>query len=316
MIRAAFALCAALLAPCLLFAGAALASVPSDQTDAQPATQTQSPATYTATAPEQTTPYQDSATYEATGRRSRSIDGRIVGGTPVPIGAYPWIVAIGRADKPLLVGQFCGGSLIGTDWVLTAAHCVDLLVSLDDVVVMYGSNHLDKGGEKLEVAQILIHEEWDRPTHKNDIALIRLQSPPKGLTAIRPLAKAQAAQLFGDTALAVVAGWGLTETGAASNDLRHVGVEVVSNQRCNQPASYDGDIVPTMVCAGFIEGERDACGGDSGGPLMVFDRKGGFLLAGIVSFGDGCALPEKFGVYTRVADFGDWIAQSQKTPRP
>jgi secreted trypsin-like serine protease len=83
----------------------------------------------------------------------------------------------------------------------------------------------------------------------------------------------------------------------------------VPNDRCNNAASYNNRILPTMLCAGRARGGIDACQGDSGGPLIRGGEPGDAVLVGIVSFGDGCARPNKFGVYTRVSSYRGWIKE-------
>lgn len=98
-----------------------------------------------------------------------------------------------------------------------------------------------------------------------------------------------------------VSGWGATsEGGPGSATLLAVYKPVVSNAACN--AAYNGGITDGMICAGVPEGGRDACQGDSGGPLTA-----GNIVIGIVSWGQGCARPNFFGVYARVAHYRNWI---------
>jgi secreted trypsin-like serine protease len=92
------------------------------------------------------------------------------------------------------------------------------------------------------------------------------------------------------------------------NALMEVTLPAVSNARCNKPASYDGKIKNMMFCAGRKEGGPDSCQGDSGGPATVTTPTG-LKLAGIVSWGDGCGFPNKYGVYTRVSAFTSWVEQ-------
>ena len=89
---------------------------------------------------------------------------------------------------------------------------------------------------------------------------------------------------------------------------RRVGLEIVSNESCNAPSAYAGGITSGMLCAGFRAGGKDSCQGDSGGPLVVSDGSGGFYQAGVVSWGEGCGTPNKYGVYTRVSSYQTWIA--------
>jgi secreted trypsin-like serine protease len=96
--------------------------------------------------------------------------------------------------------------------------------------------------------------------------------------------------------------------GSTSDLLRKVEIPIVANGVCNSPQSYAGRISENMICAGHTEGGKDSCQGDSGGPLIV--RKGtGFVLAGVVSWGRGCALADFYGVYARAARYRDWITQ-------
>lgn len=284
----------------------AVADEPKGRLGPLPADQVAKPRDRAASQP--LSPYDDALAYKEKGSRALAIEGRIVGGTPAPIGAYPWTVAIGTAGEPMSVGQFCGGSLIAPRWVVTAAHCVDRVRSPERISVKHGSNYLSSGGQITEVAEIRIHPQWNRARFANDVALLRLKSDVADATPVRLLAQESANELFATGTLAVVAGWGLTAgNGAPSDVLRHVGVKVVANETCNAPNSYAGQIEENMVCAGFAAGEKDSCQGDSGGPLMIFDRKGGYMLAGVVSWGEGCAQPDKYGVYARISLLKSWI---------
>jgi transmembrane serine protease 9 len=201
-------------------------------------------------------------------------------------------------------GHFCGGSFVAPDWVITAAHCA-YGTAADKIQVLGGTNSLSKGGLLHFVDRVVVHEKYDRDTQDYDVALLHLGSRFTGKT-IPLLTTAEAGRLAAPGTLAIVAGWGLTdENGEVSNILRHVTVELVSRQICNGIASYSGSISELQVCAGFPQGGKDSCQGDSGGPLMVSDGSR-YVQAGIVSFGEGCGRPNKYGVYTNVAAIQPW----------
>lgn len=256
-----------------------------------------------------TSPFLDAASFVDKGRRTFSVNGRIVGGEPAPVAAYPWIVSLGVAGQPFSLGHFCGGTLISDRWVVTAAHCLEDVATPQQLQIKYGTNVLSDAGTVRNVALFMVHPDWNAVTFENDLALIKLAEPAQDSIPIKLLGAAgSATDSFYDGVLAVVAGWGLTKEGSAvSNDLRHVGVRVISNDTCNRSPLYPGQIMPSMFCAGFVEGGNDSCQGDSGGPLMVPDRKGSYLLAGVVSWGYGCARKNKPGVYGRLAEKLDWI---------
>jgi len=250
---------------------------------------------------------QDAIQSLVVGRRLLAVGPRIVGGMLAPTGVYPWIASIQVRRAPSSAGHFCGGAFISAHWVITAAHCVHK-DSASKIQIVGGSNRLDQGGTTYFVDRIVVHEKWDADTQEYDVALLHLERPFTG-RAIAVITPADAGRLAAPGVLGIVAGWGLTaEGGRVSNALRHVTVQLVSNKDCNGLASYGGAITDLMMCAGFAEGGKDSCQGDSGGPLIVPDMNGGYVQTGVVSFGEGCARPGKYGVYARLPVLQPWVA--------
>lgn len=232
------------------------------------------------------------AAERASGKTGRLLQPRIVGGGLAGAGDNPFQVGLMNKDvSDDFQAQFCGGTLIKPNVVVTAAHCSDF-VTAAQVQVLTGSRELDGTGTRRDVARILIHPRWNADTFDLDVAVWILSAPATGL----PVASiATADPAVGSNLL--ITGWGtLTENGTYPTSLYKATVPMVSRTNCNDANSYDGDITPRMLCAGFDAGGVDTCQGDSGGPIAQ-----GNLLVGIVSWGDGCARPNKPGVYTRVS---------------
>lgn len=219
---------------------------------------------------------------------------RIVGGVEAAKGEFPFIVSLQTSYG----SHFCGGTLIKKNWVLTAAHCVEGGY-LKSVVVGLHNLSQTSGAEKFSVLKIVKHPEWDSNALTGDYALVKLSGESKSEPAAL-----NAKELSGKVDV-VTAGWGTTsENGSLSKNLLKVTLPLVSKAKCSE--AYPDQITDGMLCAGFPEGGKDSCQGDSGGPLVVgsgASRK----LAGVVSWGEGCARPNKPGVYSKVSYALDWI---------
>lgn len=239
----------------------------------------------------------------------RRVMPRIVGGVEAPIDAWPWAAAIVSVRPDGSLFQYCGGSLIGPDWVLTAAHC---RVRTNDRVVL-GRHDLTTGaGEVRSISFVLSHSAYNPATNDNDIALVKLANASRQ-DSVGLIDAGDAAAQPGDDA--TIIGWGaLAQAGPTSDTLQQVVVPVRSNAECKQ-AYGAGAITDRMICAGFDAGQRDSCQGDSGGAMMVqATSQAPWLQAGVVSWGEGCAQPGKFGVYTRVSKFLNWIEGCKANP--
>jgi trypsin len=238
-------------------------------------------------------------------------DSRIVGGVATTIDKYPWQVALAIPTPE--GNEFCGGSLIAERWVLTAAHCFAGSAEPERSATKTNVTNYESEGVWSGVERVYVHEEYDNTSFKNDIALVKLKAPALG----QPVALAARALQLSPCEELAVTGWGRTAdkpTAPLSPVLRVGQVPLVSNETCNKPESYGGRIAGTMLCAGFHEGGVDACQGDSGGPL-VFEGGREPVLVGVVSSGDGCAQKRKYGIYTRVSSFRDWIDKTMARDR-
>ena len=255
---------------------------------------------------------------------------RIVGGDEAEPGTWPWMAALVRRGSDAYSGQFCGGSLIHPEWVLTAAHCVESGTE-NDFDVIIGVHNLSKDeGDRIEVDAIIIHPNYDSESLDSDIALLHL-SAPSDRPYVNLIPPGDPTDIAAAGTLATVVGWGATESGGVLNPfpdypetLFQVSVPIVSNETARiSYASLNespGAITETMLAAGYEDGGKDSCTGDSGSPLMVDLAAGGWDLeldtqikrqnwvqAGIVSWGKGCARAGYYGLYTRLSLFTDWI---------
>ena len=227
---------------------------------------------------------------------------RIIGGEPADFGEYPFMVALlfEPTEGTDFQKQYCGGSLIASRWVLTAAHCVDFLESPDEVAVAVSRTNLDSSeGVRVDVRAFYVHPDYDPNVISPDVGLLELARPVRDIEPIQLAGPGDDAFEAPGTSLTVI-GWGNTSTtGQASfpNELREVVVPVVDDADCD--FAYHGFVtVETQLCAG-LKGV-DSCGGDSGGPLFATTSGGEFLQVGIVSYGIGCAKQRFPGVYTEV----------------
>lgn len=233
---------------------------------------------------------------------------KIVGGVEAKRHSIPWQVALFKSNR-----FFCGGSLINSRWVLTAAHCLPSSNSqAGSLRVRLGEHNLisnDGSEQDIRVSAIYRHPQYSGLNR--DVGLMKLSRPATINSKVSPICLPQPTDNYSPGTNCVVSGWGsLSSGGILPNKLRKAVKPIVSTSTCNRPQSYGGAITQYMLCAGFPQGGIDACQGDSGGPLMCPTPNGKpnqWTVVGIVSWGEGCAFPNKYGVYTRVTSLVSWI---------
>jgi secreted trypsin-like serine protease len=284
-------------------------------------------------------------------RAKSDSDNRVFGGREATKDAYPFQVALLATDslddsaQSQFDAQFCGGSLIAPGWVLTAAHCLydsGAAIPAEVVTALVGATSLDEG-KRYKVAEVIVHPGYSETSLDNDIGLLRLAED-----ADAPVIAMTEADV--EAGAATVIGWGLMENGYFPSTLMEADIELTTNDACNAGIKeiysrdldlilqtyagrmrYSSEAVSTatreiaaamgnpltgnMICAGLASGARDACNGDSGGPLFAV-AEGRPVQVGIVSWGEGpmdadaaCGHANAYGVYTRLANYRDWIAE-------
>ncbi|CAG5031188.1 unnamed protein product [Parnassius apollo] len=227
-------------------------------------------------------------------------DVRIVGGEDIDITEAPYQVSLFKRGR-----HSCGGSIIANDIIITAAHCVVDTIPRD-YLVRVGSSSTQRGGELYPVGDLIWHSNFTYLKMDSDVALLWLTKPIQFREGVAPIEMLKQGQEIQDGDIAKVTGWGnLREGGGYPSTLQMVLVPTVSSRDCSAAYSAMYSITSTMLCAGVPEGGKDACQGDSGGP-MAYDGK----LAGVVSWGLGCARPNYPGVYAKISALRNWIDES------
>ncbi|KAK2866447.1 hypothetical protein Q7C36_002503 [Tachysurus vachellii] len=243
------------------------------------------------------------------------ITSRIFGGRKTKPGAHPWQASLqvrvwNSTDD---FGHNCGGILLNSCWVLTAAHCIEEQYEMQVVLGGVDLKRQEAADQTIDVEDYFVHENYTESKHAlhNDIALLKLKAVTEDGLCARETRYVKSACLppgpFPDGMECSISGYGTTEKDeGGSTQLLDTKVLLVNQTRC-MASEILGDVLDdSMFCAGRIQGGIDTCQGDSGGPL-VCKQNGTHYIYGVVSWGDGCGKKYKPGVYARVTHFIDWI---------
>lgn len=241
----------------------------------------------------------------------------IIGGTQVSPWQSPWQVALIWSTGSPVDGVFCGGTLIDSKWVLTAAHCffeknTCAKIPKQAIFVGYGSTDLGKKISLIASKELYYPNSYSCASKAFDIGLIELDEPVNVASFAQLATGATALPLIAPGTHLMTSGWGLTKVdGWKSRYLMEVEIPVVHSDQCE--VAYGKTWPKGDICAGEVG--KDACTGDSGGPLYRRQGKDQAIQVGVVSFGDSCGKAKSPGAYTPVAEHLAWIQETRK-PKP
>jgi len=238
-----------------------------------------------------------------------SVSGFIVGGNEARAHSLPWQISLQAQMFGFNMGHICGGTVISNKYIVTAAHCLtNPMMSYKVVVGAHSLRKTESYQSTLDVEEVIVHKGYAASDgEEDDIALLKVSGSIEYNDGVQPACLPDKSQEWNEDHTFIVSGWGAVKEGGSSPDkLQQVMVPYFDHDKCNTMPFYWGKIGEGVLCAGYPEGRKDACQGDSGGPLVTL-IDGDWTLAGVVSWGIGCARANRPGVYTDVAKYIDWI---------